>query len=180
MKSRVAKPSDSSSAIAFEAQYVNPKPGRTLIAGSRVFGFREDRRARYTDALGVDMSKGPGVDLVWDLEEPGDLGQFAHIECRSVLEHSRRPWLLAQNLVSMLEPGGTLHLAVPFCWRVHAYPDDYWRFTISGVRALFPGIRWEALMYAGQHLTTDDPPRAKVDGWTYLQRTEVVGFGVRA
>lgn len=163
--------------------YVRPRPGRTLIVGSQVYKSREDRRAAFSDVLGVDMLAGPGVDRVLDLEEPlpDDIGRFAHIECRSVLEHSPRPWLLAANLERLLVKGGTLDLSAPFVWNVHAYPDDFWRFTVPAVRSLFPNVEWKALMYCGAKLYEHGKtPREIVGGQVYIQRTEVLGFGVRA
>lgn len=164
--------------------HVRPRPGRTLIVGSQIYKGREDRRKAFADALGVDMLSGPGVDLVLNLEEPvpADLIEaFDHIECRSVLEHSPRPWLLAANLERLLVPGGTLDLSVPFVWNVHAYPSDYWRFTTEAVRSLFPNIEWKALRYAGATLYEHGKtPRAVVYGHIHIARTEVLGFGVRA
>jgi len=164
----------------FEKQYVVPKEGRTLIVGSKVYGDKEDRRERYADAVGVDMLEGDGVDLVLDLEEPlpDDIGLFAHVECMSVLEHSRRPWLMAQNIERLLEPGGTLFVSVPFIWRIHAYPSDYFRFTPEGVKAIFPGIQWDHVMLASHALQQNTKAHAvKVGGHPYLSRTETVAFG---
>jgi SAM-dependent methyltransferase len=170
----------SSASDEFETKYVRPKFGRTLICGSKVYKGRIDRRQRYQVAVGIDMEWGPGVDLVMNLEEtlPYTLGHFAHVECRSVLEHSRQPWLLAANIERLLEPGGTLHVAVPFAWAVHGYPDDFWRFTASAIRLLFPRIEWSALMYGNQGLT-DEVLRVKVERFWYFPRSEVLGFGHR-
>lgn len=166
----------------FIAKYVFPKKGRTLIVGSQIYKWRSDRRKAYPNAVGIDMLPGNGVDRVVDLEEalPDDLGVFDHIECWSVLEHSRRPWLMAANIERLLIMGGTLHVAVPFIWDVHAYPDDYWRYTTSGIRQLFPRIDWKRLMYAHTSLV----PRGKTpviiqDEHKHLARTEVLGFGVK-
>lgn len=168
-----------SSAAEFERLYVRPKPGRTLIVGSRIHANKPDRRKLYAEAVGVDMEAGEGVDEVADLEQQF-LGQFAHIECMSVLEHCRRPWLMAENLQDMLEPGGTLYVTVPFVWRVHRYPDDYWRFTTSGIRVLFPAIEWAAEAYSHRGLTdADNVPWAKSDDWPHCARTEVCMFGRR-
>jgi hypothetical protein len=174
----------------FEAS-ISPKPGRTLIVGSHIWANKEDRRKHYPDVVGVDMQAGPGVDRVCDLEIGPDidgavldakqesLGTFAHIECMSVLEHCRRPWLMAANIERMLIPGGTLFVTVPFIWRVHGYPDDYWRFTISGVKVLFPGIQWEKAAYSGRKLTKpeDIPSIRSDDDWPHFSRTEVCMFG---
>lgn len=163
---------------AFERLFV-PKQGRTLIVGSRVYGNKEDRRKRYADAIGVDMQEGEGVDVVADLETAPVLAPFAHIECLSVLEHVRRPWLMAANLERMLEPGGTIFIAAPFVWRVHAYPDDYWRFTTSGIKSLFTKIEWQHEAYGHRDLCADrDVPCVKAgNDWPYFARTEVFLFG---
>lgn len=126
------------------------------------------------------MQEGPGVDVVLDLEEtlPYTLGHFAHADCISVLEHSRRPWLLAANVERLLEPGGTLCLRAPFVWRLHNYPADMWRFTCEGVRQLFPAIKWEYLELVN---AKGQPglPNIWHEGMLYFGRCEVCGFGVK-
>lgn len=175
-------------AEVFVQRHVRPRAGRTLIVGSKVYAGREDRRKAYPDALGVDMLSGEGVDIQADLCERGlDVvarlrGTFAHVECCSVMEHATRPWVMASNLQRLLMPGGTLHLSVPFVWRVHAYPSDYWRFTDEAVKLLFPEISWKSLLYG------DDVLHDKAHARAFRQpdfplplfaRTEVFGFGVR-
>lgn len=178
----MVKPSSNCS-DEFEAQFVKPKAGRTLIVGSYITKGKSDRRALYSDVVGVDMRDGPGVDRVLNLEWflPYDLGTFAHVECRSVLEHSRRPWLLAANVEMSMEPGATLYLSVPFVWGLHDYGGDFFRFTADAVRELFPRIEWQTLMYASDRLETDPKKTARtlIEGHVYVARNEVVGFGVK-
>lgn len=162
-----------------------PAPGRTLLVGSNLHQTgKEDRRKRYQDCLGVDMLDGPGVDLVLDLEKPlpRRLGLFNHIECLSVLEHSRKPWLLAANLQRLLPSGGTLFVTVPFIWRVHNYPSDYWRFTADGLMALFDKIIWSEVVYSAKKMSPKSnlPKHTDEDGHPYIARTEILAFGTRA
>lgn len=183
MKSKTAQPSTDSSFAQFEREHVRPNPGRTLIVGSAVYRDKEDRRKRYADVLGLDMLAGPGVDMVHDLEEPlpEQHGQFEHVECMSVLEHVRRPWLLAANIERAMLPGASIYVTVPFVWRIHGYPDDYWRLTPNGVRMLFGGIRWERVMLASVGLQEASTKLAvHKEPYPYLPRTEVVAFGFRA
>lgn len=180
---KTAQPSNTSSLARFERDHVKPKQGRTLIVGSRVYHDKEDRRLRYQNVVGVDMLDGPGVDRVLDLEEelPGDLGTFDHVECMSVLEHSRRPWLMAANIERLMAPGATIFVSVPFMWRIHAYPSDYFRLTPEGVRVLFPGVKWERVLLAGVDLYPGPKIEAvKIEGHPYFARTDTVGFGVKA
>jgi hypothetical protein len=135
----------------------------------------------YKDAIGVDMLCGEGVDRVLNMEEPlpDDFGLFAHIDCMSVLEHSKKPWTLAANIEKSLITGGTLLITVPFVWRVHAYPSDYWRFTVEGVRELFPCIKWKSLVYAHSFCDKDAGriPTHLENTRVFFERTEVYGFG---
>lgn len=169
-----------STADKFERRCVVPKRGRTLIVGSYVTEGKPDRRALYSEAVGVDMREGPGVDVVLDLEGdiPDELGTFDHVECLSVLEHSKRPWLMTANIERLTNPGATIHVLAPFVWRRHAYPDDYFRFTINGVKALFSQIEWLETAWASVRLTPEyKVQHTNVDGHPYLARTEVCLFG---
>lgn len=169
---------------AFEARYVRPHEGRALIVGSRLFSQRQDRRKLYREAVGVDMSPGDGVDLVLDLEAdlPPNLGKFAHVDCLSVLEHTRRPWLLAANVERLLQRGGTLYVSVPWVWRVHdeGYGGDRWRINDQGLRELFPAVRWQVARYVSDRLRPDGYlPAREIDGHPFLPRCEVLAFGAR-
>ena len=50
---------------------------------------------------------------------------------------------MAANITNLLTDSGKLIVSVPFAWQVHGYPDDYWRFTPSGIRTLFPGLLFD-------------------------------------
>lgn len=179
MKSGTAMPLPMSSLSQFEREFVKPKSGRTLIVGSKVWPGRVDRRPRFKDAIGVDLEPGLGVDVVVDMEQDQpDLEVFDHIECLSVMEHTPRPWLMAANLERLLVPGGTIFVAVPFAWRLHGYPQDFWRMTPDGLRSIFPGITWDAVKFASIDLR-DGPkvPVVKREEYPYIARTETVGFG---
>ncbi len=167
--------------VGFETAYVRPKKGRTLIVGSYVTEGKDDRRKRYKDVVGVDMRHGPGVDRVLDMEvaNENDLGMFDHVECTSMLEHVKHPWLVAVNIERMLNPGGTLFVTVPFNWRVHAYPDDYFRMTLSGIQILFENIEWLALKYSTYNgvIEKSKIPFEIFDGHRFYARSVSCGFG---
>lgn len=136
--------------------------GPVLEIGSKRYGgtlshdFREDFPSlRY---VGVDLHAGRGVDVVCDFTNPLEVstlgGGFRTAICLSVMEHCAHPFLMAENLTCVLVPGAVLFLCVPFIWRPHEFPNDYWRFTPAAVRVLFPGfIVVEALSYC----TTKSP-----------------------
>ena len=55
----------------------------------------------------------------------------------NVFEHLRRPWTAARNAVWLLAPGGICITIAPFAIRYHESPVDYFRYTHSGLAALF-------------------------------------------
>lgn len=167
----------------FRKLYVEPAPGPALVVGSLVTGGKADERELFDNALGVDLRDGPGVDLVHDLEcpLPRDVGPFAHVHCVSVMEHCRRPWLMAENIERAMLDGSTLYVRVPTVWRHHDYPGDYWRFLSGSLDILFPSISWLVVRYEdcfGElHKATRLPSPDGVDKAHW--RTELHGFGVK-
>ena len=134
--------------------------GPVVEVGSKDYGstvsFRDLYRGEY---IGVDLEPGKGVDVVADLSAGlGKLreGYFALAICCSVLEHTPLPWVMAENLTRLLRPGGLLYVSVPWVWRYHAYPDDYFRFSPRAVQRLFPRLSWKHATYsttvAGEHI----------------------------
>lgn len=155
--------------------------GRVLVVGNRVYETSTDRRLLYRDAVGLDLSAGDGVDIVHDMEQPlpESAGRFSHIDLVSVLEHCKRPWKMAANLEKALLPGGTILVSVPFVWRVHDYPGDYWRMTPAALNVIFPRINWlESGFYVNGRIKKL-VRGMNTDTGVYMQRAQTVGIGRR-
>lgn len=138
--------------LRFVEQYAARLEGPYLEAGSKNYGSTQDLRSLFMDRgtyFGVDREPGPGVDLVVDLTDDfarldAALGgvRFGTIFCLSVLEHCRRPDTMAANLTRLVRMGGHLCISAPFAFKIHAYPNDYWRFTPEGIQCLFPAVEF--------------------------------------
>ena len=93
------------------------------------------------DLVSTDIAPGTNVQLIWDQEKPPEDAQRQQFDLfitTSVLEHVRRPWLAAPNIEMCLRrPHGLLYISVPWVWRYHEYPDDYWRFSPPSLDILF-------------------------------------------
>ena len=68
-------------------------------------------------------------------------GAFGVVICTEVLEHTRTPDVLLNELRRVLQPGGKLLLSVPFAFPIHYAPTDYYRFTRFGLTHLLE--QWE-------------------------------------
>lgn len=168
------------SAAAIMLSRHKPRRGKTLVVGSKVYGKCIDRRTLYKDAVGVDMLGGAGVDIVHDMEQPLNAGPFSHIDCCSVLEHVRRPWLMAENIQRIMIPKSSILLVVPFVWRLHGYPSDYWRYTPEALPVLFPEIKWREILLISNDQVLERPRAFNdCDGNRWLSRTEIAGFGIK-
>lgn len=131
--------------LLFLEERVPTVDGPALEVGSLQVGSNPNFRGVYkgNKYVGVDMRPGPGVDVVCNIESAIPVsGEFALVICCSVLEHVRDPWEAAANITLITRHGGQLYVSVPWVWRYHPYPDDYWRFSWSGVKALFPDFEW--------------------------------------
>ena len=127
--------------------------GPVVEIGSKDYGSTTSFRDLYRglEYIGTDLQPGKGVDVVADLSAGlGALpeGHFALAICYSVLEHTPRPWLMAENISRLLQTGGALYLSVPWVWRYHAYPDDFFRFSPRAVQALFEQFEWVSAAYS--------------------------------
>ena len=139
--------------LTFLKRHVPSVAGPVLEIGSKDYGNTQDFRAVYSgnEYVGLDMEQGPGVDIVHDLTTGVGPLRPDHFElaiCCSVLEHVRRPWVFAEHLSGVIQNGGILYLAVPWVWRFHAFPDDYFRFSWRGIEELFPEFEWHHRTYS--------------------------------
>jgi len=139
--------------LTYLKRFMPSVSGPVLEIGSKDYGSTASFREFYSgrEYIGIDMEPGKNVDLVVDLTK-GTAGlqkdHFALGICCSVLEHVRKPWVFAEHLTTVVRTGGALYMSVPWVWRYHAYPDDYFRFSWRGVMELFPEFAWTRICYS--------------------------------
>lgn len=87
--------------------------------------------------VGCDMRAGPGVDRIEDLGRLKlDDNVAGTIICVDTLEHVFEVRKAVDEMLRVLRPGGLILVSVPLDFRIHDYPDDYWRLTPSCVARL--------------------------------------------
>lgn len=90
--------------------------------------------------VGTDMRRGPGVDLVCKAEDlPARFGRdsFDIVLATCLLEHTRHWQAVVSAMKRLCKPQGLVLVIVPAVWPFHAYPNDYWRYTVADLRHIF-------------------------------------------
>jgi SAM-dependent methyltransferase len=86
---------------------------------------------------GTDLRSGPGVDRIEDLRAlslaDGSVGTAI---CVETLEHCADPVTACRELARVVAEPGVLIMSAPMLLGIHAYPDDYFRFTPAAVREM--------------------------------------------
>lgn len=84
----------------------------------------------------VSVNIDPDIEptVVADLSEPLPFadGEFDTVISFNTLEHLADDRFALGEMVRVLRPGGSLHVLVPFLYRVHGHPFDYHRHTANG------------------------------------------------
>jgi SAM-dependent methyltransferase len=109
--------------------------GRLLDLGCGKVPFYGLYRQYVSETICVDWSNSlhgtnhldAECDLTKDL--PFAEASFDSILLSDVLEHIPTPERLWREMARILKPGGKVLLNVPFCYRMHEEPYDYYRYT---------------------------------------------------
>lgn len=113
-----------------------------------------------------DASWGPNARRirldVAALHRPDVVGDAARLPVRDgsvdavamveVLEHVPRPWVVVDEVWRVLRPGGVLVGSAPLVWPIHGDPDDYFRFTGSGLAVLLERFSTRRTIPIGGHV----------------------------
>jgi|JI8StandDraft_1071087.scaffolds.fasta_scaffold03834_8 SAM-dependent methyltransferase len=116
--------------------------GRILdVGGKRIplssyYRYLAIQDVRLVDVLNI--TDDVGADIVADATAiPCADASYDAALCFNVLEHVARPQQVLAEIHRVLKPGGRFIFMVPFLHKVHGDPDDYFRYTESGLRVLF-------------------------------------------
>jgi len=123
--------------------------GAKQYKGHSSLNLRQTMHKLSLPYSGCDLEAGDNVDTVVDITAEYESVQkalplkYQSVFCISVMEHIPNIFQAAKNITKILQPQGVLFISVPFVFRFHGYPGDYWRFTPESIRYLFPELDFD-------------------------------------
>lgn len=99
--------------------------------------------------INTDLYRTRATDCLADaLALPFQAGTYDLVISQETIEHIANPFRAVKEMARVLKPNALLYLQVPFVIGYHPGPEDYWRFTREGVKALLAdsGLRCEKLV----------------------------------
>src|SRR4051794_12252957 len=132
-------------------------PGPIYEFGS----FQVEGQVEYADLrslfpgkpyVGCDMRPGPGVDQVEDVSAMSLGDEVAGtVLCIETFEHVFEVRRAFDEVFRVLKPGGLFVITSPLNFRIHGYPDDYWRMTPNCLRRMMTPYAARLTGYQGYH-----------------------------
>jgi len=101
---------------------------------------------RHRDLLLLDegftqRALGTTADACVDFLDPAVVerlaGRFDLVHTFDTLEHVANPFRFVEHLIAVAKPGGWIYAATVFQWMYHPSPEDYFRFSPTGLYELF-------------------------------------------
>ena len=120
--------------------------GRLLDVGCGSKPYAEIFRPHVAEYIGVEHEASFSLTNAGDTNAPDVLydGRTLPFPDKSidtvlsiqVLEHTPEPQALLTEMARVLSRDGLMILSVPFCFRLHEEPHDYFRYTPHGIRTM--------------------------------------------
>lgn len=100
----------------------------------------KDLKKLHPNIINLDIFRYPNIDVVGDAHAlPFRDSSIDVVLFKNVLEHIREPAVAMAEIDRVLAVGGILYMKLPFLQPFHAVPDDYQRYTESGIQELLRG-----------------------------------------
>jgi len=128
----------------------------TIALAGRVLDMGGGRKAHYLPMLPAGLTVcsvniDPRIEPT-HLVQPGQPLPFAQdhfdtVICLNTLEHIYDATAVLSELFRVVKPQGTVHVMVPFMFRIHGHPDDFFRATPSWWRESFARAGFASMQF---------------------------------
>jgi len=102
-----------------------------------------DRSLGLPNFVNLDIERCPGmVTVIGDLHQlPFRSSMFDLVLFEAVIEHCKKPWIVAEELHRVLKVGGLIYVDAAFMQPFHPCPHHYFNTTKEGLEVLFERFR---------------------------------------
>ncbi|MFH1077817.1 MAG: methyltransferase domain-containing protein [Patescibacteria group bacterium] len=126
--------------------------GKYSAPGHVTLNLGAGTQDKLAGTMNVDMFAFPGVDIIADIRHlPFKDGSVDETMCVTVLEHIDEPNAVLQEMSRVTKPGGTCFVTVPFIYPFHSSPNDYYRWTLEGLRLVAARAGFEEVASGLRH-----------------------------
>ncbi len=109
-----------------------------LPEAAKIINLGSGPRRLHPSFINVDVMPFPEVDIIADATKlPFKDSSLDAVVNESLFEHVPDPISVLKEINRVLKPGGILYVSVPFMTPYHGSPDDFSRWTKSGLRSFF-------------------------------------------
>ena len=116
-----------------------PRGSQILIIGVGDLGPFYIKKFEHCNVITSDVHDQFRPDYVFDGHFiPVADNTFDMVLAAQVIEHTINPWRFCQEMQRVTKIGGLLQIEAPQNYPYHAEPYDFFRFTFTGMRSLFP------------------------------------------
>lgn len=103
--------------------------------GSLILNLASGIKTIRENVVNVDLFPYPNVQVIADIHNlPFEDNSADAVICESSLEHLKNPEKAVKEMRRVLKPGGLLYISAPFIVGFHASPDDFYRWTLPGLK----------------------------------------------
>lgn len=109
--------------------------GGTNAVSHKYFNFPKEKAGKWI-TLNIDPEAKPDISAsIYDTGLPDNYADA--VVCTEVFEHLEDPYSAIREIKRILKPGGLFIGSTPFLFKIHGDPDDFFRYTESGLRRIF-------------------------------------------
>lgn len=134
IKRRLAPPSASINLSRKKVEELIDKLGPQ----AKILDLGSGTRRLATYIINLDLKMLSNVDVIANgCMLPFKSESFDAVIITAVLEHVPEPAMIINEILRILKKGGYIYAEAPFIQAYHPAPEDYWRFTSTGINCLF-------------------------------------------
>lgn len=110
---------------------------RTMPEGALMLNIGSGAKRIDPRVINVDLIPEQGIDIVASAYElPFKDGSVDLVISENILEHLEYPERAVAEIHRVLKTGGSIFIVTPFMLGFHSSPDDFYRWTLTGMKLL--------------------------------------------